>query len=157
MAQIARKPLRWQPHRAFNSANEAYALLQDRPMAFTWHMHVPLTPEHEEAAMALRSSLLDILNPDVHVSIPFPPQGPHINAPYYTVYFPGALLNVVKEVLAHHKNAPVMLHPLTGHQYAEHHAPLAAFFGPAMPDVFDDEKLKAYDRAKGIDPVLAVR
>lgn len=157
MATVTKKPLQWKAHRAFASAQEAYVELQDRPLAFTWHMHVPLTPDREDAALALRESLLRILNPDVHVSVPFPPQGPHINAPYFTVYFPGALLNVVKGVLAHHKDVPVMLHPLTGYEYAEHNAPLAAFFGPDMPDVFDQEALKGYDRKNGIRPILARR
>lgn len=156
MAVITPVPIEVKPHRLFATPQDAFEESVKRPSAFTWHLHAPLAPD-EEAALKLRDALLlGISISDMSVSEIFQPQGPHINAPYFSAYFPGFLRNMVRDIAKSHGAAPSMIHPVTGHQFAEHNEPLAEFFG-FMPEVIDYEKLKEYDRAKGIEPILAIR
>lgn len=125
------------------------------PRLFNWHIHVPIEDATESAARLLRNNLLSLPSPRMAVSRVFPPQGPHINAPYFSAYFPGALLKPVAALIAAHPGASVMLHPLTGLQFAEHSKPLAQLFGPPMGDVIDYDFLKWHDMARQIIPVPA--
>ncbi len=143
-------PVDLKPKQVFTGLYPVFNALNKDRTSFDYHVHVPVFGAHAADAEKLRLQLLTIKSDELSVSRVWPPQGPHIIHPYFSGYFPGKLLEVVTEVVEKHRGeSSVMIHPITGLQFAEHSC-FARWYGAKVPEALDWEKLKKIDRDAGL-------
>ncbi len=150
MAIEVENPVDLKPKQVFTGLYPVFNALNADRTAFDYHMHVPVFGQHRAEAAELRLRLLDMPSDDLKVSQIWEPRGPHIKYPYFSAYFPGTLLNEVVDVVDQNRgDASVMIHPITGLQFAEHSC-FARWYGPKIPEALDWDMLKGIDKKAGL-------
>ena len=98
-----------------------------------FHAHIYFDGESREGALALNQALQQVFGQSVkvHQLIDFP-VGPHLWPMFEVEFEDGLYPNITEFLSVNHGSLPVLIHPLSGDEYADH-SDLAQWLGQELP------------------------